>query len=442
MTEHPSFDTLLFPRWIIPVEPAGTVLSGHALGIREGRIAALLPVEEARRAHAKETQELPDHALCPGLVNAHGHAAMSLFRGMADDYDLHNWLHEHIWPAEGRWVGEAFVSDGTRLAAAEMIRSGTTCCSDMYFFPDVSARVIHEAGLRAQIAFPVLEFSSAWAGSAEEYIHKGVELRDDYKHSDRLRVVFGPHAPYTVSDQTLAQIATYTAELDCPVHIHLHETEQEVAQALKERGERPLARLHTFGLLTPRTQCVHMTALEDADIDLVAENGAHVIHCPESNLKLASGFCPVQKLLDAGVNVALGTDGAASNNDLDLFGEMRTAAMLAKAVAGDAAALPAARALWLATMGGARALGMDAEIGSLEPGKQADIIAVDLSGIEHQPLYDPMSQLVYTHCGGQVTHSWVAGKPLLKERRLLTLDSTAIGRQAEHWRQQIDAERA
>ena len=435
MTDQPEIraDLIVHARWIIPVEPEGRIHDHHALVVRDGRIAALLPDSEARRLPCTERLELPEHVVLPGLVNAHGHAAMSLLRGYADDQPLAAWLNDHIWPAEGRWISADFVRDGTRLALVEMLRAGTTCFSDMYFFPGATARAAADAGVRAQVAFPVFEFPSAWGQNADDYIAKGLQLLDDYKYSDLIQVVFGPHAPYTVDDPALSRIAVLAAELDSPIQIHIHETQAEVDEALARTGERPLARLARLGLLGPRTQCVHAVALDEADIALLAETGAQVVHCPKSNLKLASGFAPVARLLQAGVNVALGTDGAASSNDLDLFGELRLAAMLAKAVTGDASAVPARQALAMATLGGARALGLDEQIGSLTPGKAADFIAVDLSAPEHQPLHDPLSQLVYTQVSGSVTHAWVAGRCLLRERRLTTLDQAAILANARGW---------
>jgi 5-methylthioadenosine/S-adenosylhomocysteine deaminase len=430
-------DLLIHPRWVVPVVPEGAVLEQHSVVVRDGIISAVLPRAEAAGIEAAEALELPAHALLPGLVNAHGHAAMSLLRGFADDLPLMPWLQEHIWPAEGAWVGEDFVRDGVRLAALEMIGSGTTTCSDMYFFPEIAAREYLAAGLRAQLAFPVFDFPTAWGSGPDDYLAKGLALRDELRHEDRIGVVFGPHAPYTVSEENLARIATLAAELDLPVHIHLHETAAEVLQAVEANGERPLAMLRRIGLLGPRTQCVHMTDAGRQDIELLAATGASVVHCPQSNMKLASGACPVQRLLDAGVNVALGTDGAASNNDLNLFNEMHSAALLAKLTSGDASALPAARTLTLATLGGARALGLEQRIGSVEVGKQADLIAVDLGGAAQQPVYNPLSTLVYACTGSEVSHSWVAGRPLLADRAAVHLDHRAILSRAEDWRVRI-----
>lgn len=429
-----SVDLVIKPRWLIPVAPHNQVLENCAVVIDRGEIVAVVPNSEAdNRYNASQEIELLEHALIPGLVNAHGHCAMTLLRGYADDYPLHSWLNEHIWPAESKWVNAHFVQDGTELAIAEMIRSGTTCFADMYFYPEVAAEVTSKAGMRAQIAFPVLDFPTNWAGSADEYIHKGLAVRDQVKGNDLVHIAFGPHAPYTVSDKPLEKIATYSEELGTPVHIHLHETASEVAEQIKKTGLRPTQRLQSLGLMSPLTQCVHMTQIDDTDIQVLRDSGAHVVHCPESNLKLASGFCPVQKLLDNGINVALGTDGAASNNDLSLFGEMRTAAMLAKAVASDAAALSAHQTLRMATLNGAHALGLGHKIGSIEAGKAADLVAVQLNELETLPMFNPVSQLVYTDNSHRVSHVWVNGKALLRDRKLTTLDQAEVMHKARQW---------
>ncbi len=431
-------DTLIHPGWIVPVVPRGAVLEGYSIALTGGRISALLPSDQARAIDAHRVLELPGHALMPGLVNAHGHAAMALLRGYADDQPLMPWLEDHIWPAEAAHVSAEFVRDGVELAIAEMIRSGTTTFSDMYFFPDTCAETAERLGMRCQITFPILDFPTAWARDADEYISKGLALRDAVKHSDLVTVGFGPHAPYTVSEPNLVKVATLAAELDTPIQIHLHETRGEVLLAVEQNGERPLDTLNRLGLLGPRTQCVHMTDLGEQDISLLALSGAHVVHCPQSNMKLASGACPVAKLLDQGVNVALGTDSAASNNDLNLFGELQAAALLAKLAAEDATALPAADALAMATINGARALGLDDQIGSLEVGKQADIIAIDLTQPETQPHYHPLSLLAYACNGSQVSHCWIAGELLLEERRLTRIDLPALSARAAHWRHRID----
>ncbi|MDX1590140.1 MAG: TRZ/ATZ family hydrolase, partial [Oleiphilaceae bacterium] len=367
----------------------------------------------------------------------HGHAAMTLLRGFGDDLPLMTWLNDYVWPAESRFVDEDFIADGTQLAMAEMLRSGTTFFSDMYYFPEVVAELAQQQGMRAQVCFPVLDFPTNWGSGPEEYLRKGLALRDRLRHSELVQVAFGPHAPYTVSDGPLSQIATLAEQTGAPVQIHLHETAFEVEDAVQKTGLRPIRRLSELGLLTPTTQCVHMTQLDDNDIQLLRESGAHVLHCPESNMKLASGQCPVQRLLDEGINVALGTDGAASNNDLDMFGEMRTAAFLAKSVSGDAAAVSAHQALAMATINGARALGREQDLGSLEPGKLADMVAVDLGDCLVQPVYDPASHLVYSTSSRQVSHSWIGGQPQLVDGELRRIDLQELRGRIEQWQQKI-----
>jgi len=432
MPEAP-LDLLLLPTWLVPVEPAGVVLRDHGLGIRDGRIALIAPRSEAMRHSAAEVRELPQCLLAPGLINAHGHAAMTLLRGIADDLPLMTWLHEHIWPAEGKWVDEDFVRDGTDLAIAEQIKGGITCFSDMYFYPQTAAECVHNAGVRAQVTVPVLDFPVPGALNAAEALRTGLQLFDDLKQHPRIRIAFGPHAPYTVSDDKLEQIRVLADELDAGIHMHVHETAQEVAEAVAKHGERPLARLARLGLLGPRFQAVHMTQIDDEDLALLVEHNCSIVHCPESNLKLASGFCPVERLWQAGVNVAIGTDGAASNNDLDLLGETRTAALLAKAVAGSATALNAHSALRMATLNGARALGLETQTGSLEPGKLADVVAFDLSGLAQQPIYDPVSQLIYASGRDCVKHVWVGGKQLLDDGRLTRMDESGLIAKARGW---------
>jgi 5-methylthioadenosine/S-adenosylhomocysteine deaminase len=347
------------------------------------------------------------------------------------------WLQKHIWPAEERWVGAEFVRDGTALGVAEMLRGGTTCFNDMYFFLDETVRVAEGAGIRACIGLIIRDLPSAWARSVDEYFAKGLKLHDDLRGSSLVSTAFAPHAPYTVSDEPLERVRTLADELDVPIHMHVHETAGEVAQAEAATGLRPLKRLERLGLLTPRLLAVHMTQLQAEEIETLAATGVHVLHCPESNLKLASGFCPVEELMGAGVNVALGTDGAASNNDLDMLGEMRTAALLAKGISGSAVALPAPMALRMATLNGAKALGLDDRIGSLQRGKSADFAAIDLSAVSNQPVYDPISQIVYAATRDQVTDVWVAGKRVLRDRRLTTLDEAAILQRAVSWQGRI-----
>ncbi|MDO8704904.1 MAG: TRZ/ATZ family hydrolase [Sulfuricaulis sp.] len=433
-----TIDTLINARWVIPVEPDGKTLDHHSIAVHGGKIVEVLPTANvAKKYRATETIDLPHHALIPGLINAHTHSAMSLFRGLADDLPLMDWLNHHIWPAEAKWVSEAFVRDGTELAIAEMLKSGTTCFNDMYFFPDVTARVCADAGMRACVGLIMLDFPSAWAQGADEYLHKGLKLHDELRNSELVSTAFAPHAPYTVSDAPLERIRMYADELDIPIHMHVHETAHEVDAGQKQFGMRPLARLAKLGLLGPRLLAVHMTQLLPDEITSLAQDNVSVIHCPESNLKLASGFCPVQTLVKAGVNVALGTDGAASNNNLDMLEEMRIAALLAKGVSGEATAIPAHTALRMATLNGAKALGIEAHTGSLVAGKAADMAAIDLSAISSQPVYDPLSQIIYTATRDQVTDVWVNGRHLLAKHQLTGLDEAALRDKAAQWRDKI-----
>ncbi|MBA1148917.1 TRZ/ATZ family hydrolase [Ectothiorhodospiraceae bacterium WFHF3C12] len=432
-------DTLINARWVVPVEPAGEALPWHSVAVRDGRIVAVLPDGEARRRYeAEQTTDLPDHALIPGLINSHTHASMTLMRGLADDLPLMRWLTEHIWPAEQAHVGPDFVHAGTELGVAEMLRGGITCFGDMYFFPEITARVARAAGMRAVVGMIVIDFPSAYAGGPDEYLDKGLALHDSLRHDPLISTAFAPHAPYTVGGEYLARIRKLADELEVPVHTHVHETAHEVEESVEQTGKRPLERLREMGLVSPNLLAAHMTQLTDQEIADYAADGGNVVHCPESNLKLASGFCRVQALLDQGVNVSLGTDGAASNNDLDMFGEMRTAALLAKGVAGDAAALPAAQALKMATINGARALGIADQTGSLVAGKDADITAVDLGDIGSQPVYNPVSQIVYSTGRHQVSDVWVAGRHLVTQGRLTTVNSDEVLKAAANWRDKLE----
>ncbi len=432
--------TLLNARWMVPIEPEGLVLEHHALVMRQGRIVALLPqAQAAQQFSAATVVQLDRHVLLPGLVNAHTHASMSLLRGLADDLPLTAWLQDHIWPTEARWVDPEFVRDGTQLAIAEMLRGGVTCFNDMYFYPEVTAAVARECGMRACVGLIVLDFPTAYARSPDAYLEQGQALHAALRNAPLLHTAWAPHAPYTVAAPTLERIGQLAEEQAIPVHIHLHETAAEVAQFLAQHGCRPLQRLEQLGLLSPRLLAVHMTQLEPAEMERLASAGAHIAHCPESNLKLASGFCPTARLDAAGVNLSLGTDGAASNNDLDLFSELRTAALLGKGVAADPSVLPAARVLRMATLNGARALGLADEIGSLQPGKSADVIAVDLGQPETEPVYHPISQLVYAASRQQVSDVWIAGQHLLADRRLTTLELAPIVQRARSWRERIFA---
>ncbi|MDW2980881.1 TRZ/ATZ family hydrolase [Rhodanobacter sp. KK11] len=431
-------DLVIEARWVVPVEPHAVVLENHAVAVQDGRIVALLPIADARAAYVpRERVELGEHALIPGLVNSHTHNPMTLLRGLADDLPLMVWLQQHIWPAEAKVMGAEFVRDGVELAVAEMLRGGTTCANENYFFPDVIGATYRKLGFRAVVGLPVIEFPTAWAKSQDEYFERAGAVHDSFRGDLLVTTAFVPHAPYTVSDESFERIRLLSDQLDIPVHLHTHETAHEVEEEKAKSGLRPFQRLQKLGLVNDRLIAVHMTQLTDGEIAACAAAGVSVVHCPESNLKLASGFCPAEKLRVAGVNVALGTDGCASNNDLDMFGEMRTAALLAKAVAGDAAAFDAAFALRAATLNGAKAIGLEAKIGSIEVGKQADFAAVRLGELETQPLFHVISQLVYATGRHQVSDVWIAGRRKLAGRELVGMDTAAILERTRAWRERI-----
>jgi len=436
MSSREPVDLRIDAAWIVPVEPAGT-LRAHALLVRGERIVALVPAAEAdARFEAGERVDLARHALIPGLVNAHTHTAMTLLRGIADDVALQPWLTEHIWPREGEFLSPDFVHDGTLLGAAEMLRGGVTCCNDMYFYPDAAARAYEAAGMRAMIGLPVLDLPTPYAADANAYLQNGLAARDAFKRSPRLSFSLAPHAPYTVGDDTSRKVAMYAHQLDLPIQTHVAETRKEVDDA-RANGERPLARLARLGATGPGFVAIHAVHLDAPDIDLLATHGCHVVHCPASNMKLASGIAPVAALRARGINVALGTDGAASNNRLDVLAEMRLASLLAKVSTCDAAALPAAEALRMATLGGAQALGLENEIGTLAPGKQADVVAIDLGGLDSQPVYDAVSHLVHVAARSDVTHAWVAGSAVVADRRLATLDEAGLLARAKMWQSRL-----
>lgn len=429
-TDEPSaveIDLLILPDWIIPIEPAAVTLAGHALAVDRGRIVAILPsVEARRRFRPRQTFELPGQVLLPGLVNLHTHAAMTLMRGYADDLPLMRWLSERIWPAEARHADAGFVRDGTLLACAEMLRGGITTFNDMYFFPEAAAEAVLQSGMRAVLGMIAIEFPTRYAVDADDYLSKGLAVRDRYSQEQLLSFCLAPHAPYTVADKTFDKIATLAAQLELPIHMHVHETIHEIEESVRQHGVRPIERLRRLGLLTPQLIAVHAVHLEPAEIDLLAHEGCHIAHCPTSNMKLASGIPPMAAASARGLNFGLGTDGAASNNRLDMFHEIRHAALLAKAASLDAQALSAHAVLTAATLGGATALGLDPLIGSLTPGKFADLCAIRLDEWLLQPCYDPASHLVYAAGREQVTHTWVEGKLVMSNGIPSQIDASEL----------------
>jgi 5-methylthioadenosine/S-adenosylhomocysteine deaminase len=432
-----TVDTLVTAGYVLPVQPAGA-LAGHAVAIDAGRIVAVVPAHEAdARFAAKRRVDLPRHALVPGFVNLHCHCAMTLLRGLADDMPLMRWLSEHVWPAEAKHVNDEFVHDGSLIAMAEMLRGGVTTVNDMYFFPEATARAALRAGMRAMLGVVAIEFPSAYASDAAAYLAKGLATRDAYGDEALLSFCLAPHAPYTVADETLRKISVLAEELDVPIHTHLHETRGEIDESLAKHGVRPLERLRRLGLVGPRLVAAHAVHMEGAELDLMAREGVRVAHCPSSNLKLASGIAPVAQMHARGIVVGVGTDGAASNNRLDLMTEMRTAALLAKGASGDASVLGAHAALRMATLDGAAAMGLESQVGSIEPGKWADLAAIELDSFETLPCYDPVSHVVYAAGREHVTHVWVAGEPRLEERRLVGLDPRELHDKALWWQSRI-----
>jgi 5-methylthioadenosine/S-adenosylhomocysteine deaminase len=434
-------DLLIDARWVIPVSPAGRVLEDHSVAVREGRIVAVLPRLEAHAAcDATERVSLPRHALIPGLVNLHTHASMALLRGYADDMPLTQWHQERVWPAEARHVSPQFVYDGTLLACAEMLRGGITCFNEMYFYPAEAARAALDMGMRAALGLIVADSPTAYAADADDYIAKGLSLRDALREQPLLSFCMAPHAPYSVSDRTFSRLITLTEELDLPVHMHVHESLDEIERSLAAHGLRPLERLRRLGLVGPNLIAVHAIHFAQEEIELLAKHGCSVAHCPSSNLKLANGFAPVPAMLAQGVTVGLGTDGAASNNRLDLFQEMRTAALIAKAAGADAGLLPAHQVLSMATLGGARALRLDHAIGSIEPGKFADLAAVEFTAPEMLPCYDPIAHIVYAAGREHVSHTWVAGRLLLENRRFTQPPKNDLENLAVLWQNRLSIE--
>ncbi|MEE8339574.1 MAG: TRZ/ATZ family hydrolase [Xanthomonadales bacterium] len=430
--------SLIHPRYLVAVRPQGIVLEQYSIAIEQGLIVAIMTRAESEQAWPDaESIELPDHVLLPGFINLHTHSPMTLLRGYADDMDLDVWLRDYIWPAEQEFVGPSFVADGARLAIAEMFRAGTTCFNDMYFFPDILGETCLDAGIRASIGVPLIETQTAWASDIDSYFEQGLRLHDEWRSESLLSITFAPHAPYSVSDETLRRVATHSRELEVPVHLHLLETTWDIKHSLQHHDVPPLHRLRDLDLLNSRLLAVHMTQLSSEDIDQLAQSDVHVVHCPQSNLKLASGICPLAALLEAGVNVALGTDGAASNNDLDLLSEAQTAALLAKGISGNPQAVDAFQALEMMTINGAKALGIDQLTGSIEVGKAADLCAIDLSDPETQPLYHVVSQVIYAASSRQVSDVWVAGRRVLDCGRLTTIDLEEVTRKAGQWQSRL-----
>ena len=418
---------LIVPRWIVPIEPAGVVLENHAIAIDDaGLIVAVLPAAELRERYiAKRETILADHAVTPGLFNLHTHAAMTLLRGLGDDLPLMDWLRTRIWPAEKALLSEDFVAAGTRLACLEMLRGGTTSFSDMYFFPDAAGTAAREIGMRAHLGLTVIDLPTAAGGDADDYLDRGLALIDRRRGDPMLTFAFAPHAPYTIRDTTFERIAMLMGQTGLPMQIHLHETLEEIRQEEGQHGMRPITRLERLGLISPQLTAVHAVHLDANEIRLFAERGVSIAHCPASNLKLASGIAPVARYLDAGISIGIGTDGSASNNRLDMPGEMRLAALLAKGASGRANAFNAHQVLHAATLAGAKACGLDARIGSIVAGKEADLAAFDLSALDFNPIFDVASHLIFVAGREAVTDVWVRGEAVVRKRQFVAQGARA-----------------
>ncbi len=431
-------DYLIHAKWIITCEEQNRVLENHTLAIQGQKIVDILPKESAlQRYQALQEHHYDTHAVLPGFINSHTHIGMSFFRGLADDLKLMDWLHNHMWPAEKKWLGQEFVYDASLIAMAEMIRCGTTRFNDMFFFFEATAEAALQAGIHAHIGMHIMNVPNAWATTSEEYFAKALAFYDAYKNTEGITITMAPHSTYTLAIDDLIKAKEIADQLQLKINIHLQESAAEVQQSLDTHHKRPLQRLYEIDMISPNLNAVHMTQLDERDFEIVQQTRPSIIHCPESNMKLASGACPVEKLIRLGINVALGTDSVASNNDLDMIGEMRSAALLSKVTTGDACSISADQALKMATLNGAKALAIDHLAGSLVPGKIADFIAIDLDCLETQPLYHPISQIVYAASRDQVTDVWVGGKQLLKNRQLLTLDEKELRAKAQIWRKKI-----
>lgn len=418
--------------------PSNALLENHAVIVQKGLIAEILPISDARKKYtASSLVCLDEHILIPGLINLHTHAAMGMMRGMADDLPLMAWLNNHIWPAEKVVLSPQYVKDATLLACAEMLASGTTCFNDMYFYPEASALAAGEAGIRANLGLVVLDFPTAYATDADDYLQKGFNAHDSWRSNPLITSSIAPHAPYTVSDQTFEKVVIYAEQLSVGIHTHLHETRQEITQSEAQFGIRPIQRMANLGLLGPNLVAAHCVHLLENEMELLAEYGCHVAHCASSNLKLASGIAPVAALLAKGVNVGLGTDSVASNNRLDMLSEMRLSALLAKGFSEDATAVPAYQALQMATINAAKAMGMDNKIGSIEVGKFADLTAVRLGDLETLPYYDPIAHLVYSCGREQVSHTWVAGELRYSNGVFTNIEPTELKEIIQTWQPKL-----
>ena len=424
--------------WIFTSNSEGQLLSDYSIVIENDKIIDLVPQDKVFDEYeANDTYQLTDHILIPGLINTHTHAAMSLFKGFADDLPLQDWLNDYIWPAEKEFINSSFVKDGSILALSEMIKSGVTTFNDMYFFPDATAEAVKELGVRSNIGLVVLDFPTNYATDPEDYLLKGFEFRDKWRNEELITTSIAPHAPYSVSDEAFTLINTYSEELSINIHIHLHETQWEIEDSIEKYGITPVQRLNNLGIIGPSLMAVHCVHLNDQDMATLAKNKVSIVHNPSSNMKLGSGIADIAKMLKQNLNISLGTDSSASNNRLDIMEEMRLAALLIKGSTKSPESFSANEAIKMATINGAKALGLESIIGSIEKNKKADLVAIDLNSIENQPIYNPLTTFVYSSSRSDVSYVWIDGEIKLKDKKLVKIDEERIIQLAKKWQRKL-----
>lgn len=426
---------LIEARWGVPMShPHPEIMEHWAVAVSEGVIVATGPADRLKQIYTSDEHiQLTKHVLLPGFINAHAHSPMVLLRALSDDVRLKNWLEDCIWPAEKSLISQSFIEDGMCLAIAEMLRTGTTCINEHYFMPSIAAQTCQTMGMRAVIGLWVGDIQLPWAPSVDACFEAGLTLLDQAQFSDIIQFSWAPHSPYLLNDTELKKLASYSHSTQLPVHIHCHETQHEIEHSMRTLGLRPLARLAASGLLNEKLILVHMVETNQEDLAQLVTAGAHVITCPKSNAKLASGHAPLLEIRSAGVNVGLGTDSAASNNSLDMLEECRMMALLNKAVTRNPAALSAYECLYAATMGNAHALGLEAQVGSIDVGKKADLIAFNLDSLNTYPHHHPIAQLVYAAHSQQISHVWTQGRLRIKEGSFVDIDEQKLKRIAKHW---------
>lgn len=429
------YDLIVKAKYILPMNDALEIIQDGFVAITDGKIAAIGQEDILDKGIAvKEIIDAGNAIVMPGLINAHTHAAMAYFRGLADDLPLDIWLQKHIWPAEAKYVKPDFVRNSLALACLEMIKSGTTCFSDMYFFQESAAEIVANAGLRALLSEVILDFPSPSSPHPQDAMDKTVRLVEQFKDDGLIKIALAPHAIYTVAKENLLAIKELRDKYSLPIHIHLSETKKEEMDSREKYQKSPVEYLADIGLLNDRLMAAHCVWLSDNDIEIIAESGAKAVHCPASNMKLGSGISPVGRMIKNNIIVGLGTDGQASNNSLDMFDAMRLAALLPKAASLDPELVKAREVVKMATIDGAKVIGQEKEIGSLVPGKKADLITINLNQPHLVPLSDPYSHLAYCVRGGDVNDVIVNGSIIMRNREVKTLDEKAIIVQASAFR--------